>query len=208
MRVNDLIQEQTQQSPVQAAQAKLNNLKKSLQLKQQEIQNIQQNIVLAQKQLQLAQQDQQQQQVDPAIQTMPTNTTAQQDFVNEAQQLNEMRQFIRAAKLIWKYVPLSVKKKMPWGKKPDTWNPDEFIQYLEKTGNAKRDLENLIKNVSSIEQLAKMEKHLSDYIRTNPNAAPAGKYLLGFLRSRMKELTDMNNAFIRPDVDPADWRIM
>ena len=90
------------------------------------------------------------------------------EIVTEAQQLNEIRSFIKVGEFLWKYIPLNVKKKMPWGKKPDAWNPDEFMQYLEKTGNAKRDLENLIKNVPSVEQLAKMEKHLGDYLKTNP----------------------------------------
>jgi hypothetical protein len=131
------------------------------------------------------------------------------EIVTEAQQLNEIRSFVKVGKFIWKYVPLNVKKKMPWGKKPDTWNPDEFMQYLEKTGNAKRDLENLIKNVPSVEQLAKMEKHLGDYLKTNTNAAPAGQYLIDVIRLRKQELIKMNQSFTRPDVRPRDdWRNM
>lgn len=131
------------------------------------------------------------------------------EIVTEAQQLNEIRGFLKVGEFIWKHIPTSVKKKMPWGKKPDTWDPAEFMQYLEKTGNAKRDLENLIKAVPSVEQLAKMEKKLSDYLKTNTNAAPAGQFLLDLIRIRKQELIKMNQSFTRPDVRPRDdWRNM
>jgi hypothetical protein len=128
-------------------------------------------------------------------------------IVTETEQLNEIASFLRAAEFIWNLIPRSVKKKMPWGKNPDTWDPEEFMQYLEKTGNPKNDLENLIKAVPTVDQLNKLERQLNNYVKTNTNAAPEGRYLIDIIRVRKEELMDANQGFVRPD-DPTDWTYM
>lgn len=127
------------------------------------------------------------------------------EIVTETEQLNEIASFLRAAEYIWDRIPKSVKKKMPWGKDPETWSPQEVLQYLEITGNPKNDLENLINAIPTVDELNNLEKYLNNLLKT-----PETSYLLDLVRNQKEKLIKMNQSFIRPDAPPGtdngDWR--
>jgi len=65
MKVTDLVQEQTQQDPVQAAQARIKNIESSIQTHKEELARLQKELPLARQALRTAQDTKRQSQQQP-----------------------------------------------------------------------------------------------------------------------------------------------